>query len=145
MKRITLAFALVVSLLALAGCKDPYGACEKASANVAQSLTGGFNTVNQLQQTGTISVQEAANVFNYLKFANDANAAFSTCAQQAHNAGGKAGAYTACATTFTAALNTPAELALIHVSNANSQQTVQTIVTAVSTGVTALVTALGGQ
>ena len=136
---------IVFALLAMFSCKDPYGACEKASADVASGITGGFNTVNQLQQSAQVSPQEAANIYNYLKFANDANGAFSVCAQQAHTAGSKAGAYTACSTTLTAALNTPSELALLHVSNPNSQQAVEAIVNTANTGISGLVTALGGK
>ena len=138
----------LVPILALAfvaaGCKDAYGACEKAAADIGTGIAAGMKTVDSLRVAGTISTQEETNVLGYLKFANDANGAFGACAQAAHNAGSKAGSFTACAQIFSLTLNSPQELALIHVSNPTAQANIETIVAAVNTGVQAIITALGG-
>jgi len=104
-----------------------------------------MTTVDQLRVSGQITPQEETSVLGFLKFANDANGAFGVCAQQAHNAGSKAGAYTACAATFQTTLSNPTELALIHVNNAQAQATIQTVVAGVNTGITAVITVLGGK
>lgn len=145
MKKRFLAITSTIFLVFIMGCSDPYGACEKAAADIGTSIGGGMKTVDQLRVTGVINVQEETNVLGVLKFLNDANGAFGTCAQQAHTAGSKAGAYTACATTFQSALNNPSELALIKVGNTQAQQEIQTIVTGVNTGIVAVMTALGGK
>ena len=135
---------LAVLVIALAGCKDPYGASEKAAADIGASIGAGMKTVDSLRVAGVITPQEETSVLGYLKFANDANGAFGNCASQANAAGNKAGAFTACAQTFLTTLNTPSELALIRVGNPQAQQEIQTIVTGVITGVNAVIAALGG-
>jgi len=137
---------VVFSLLGvmLVGCKDNYGACEKAAADIGTGIASGMKVVDSLRVSGQITVQKETEILGYLKFANDANGAFSVCAQQAHQAGSRSGAYTACAQVFQAALSNPAELALIHVDNPQTQATVQNIVAGISAGVTAVLTALGG-
>ena len=142
MKRLFLAVVLAASL---AGCKDNYGACEKAAVDIGNGITAGMKTVDGLRVAGLITVQEETNVLGYLKFANDANGAFGACAQNAHNTKSRAGAYTSCAQTFQLTLTDPKELALIHVGSAQAQQNIQIIVDGVSTGITALLTALGGK
>lgn len=138
-----------LALLALAsmgvGCKDPYGASEKAGLDIATSITGGMKTVDSLRVSGLITPVEETNILGYLEFANKADEAFVTCAQQAHTAGSKAGAYTACAQTFQTTLNNPTTLALIHVANSTASGEIQTIINGVNTGITAVITALGGQ
>lgn len=128
-----------------AGCKDPYGACEKAAADIGTGIATGMKTVDSLRVAGTISTQEETNVLGYLKFANDANGAFGACAQAAHNAGSKAGSFTACAQVFSQTLNNPAELALIHVSNSQAEATITPIANGVTAGVLSVLAALGGQ
>lgn len=135
----------VLLVFSLCGCKDPYGACEKAALDIGNGIAAGMKSVDALRVGGQITVQEETNILGYLKFANDANGAFASCAQSAHGAGSKAGAYTTCAQTFQLTLTKPEELALIHVGNATAQQNVQLIVDGVSTGVTAVIAALGGQ
>lgn len=139
------AFLALSCLLLLVGCSDPYGACEKAAADIGTGIGGGMKTVDQLRVSGLISAAEETNVLGYLKFVNDANGAFGLCAQSAHTAGSKAGAYTACANVFQTTLANPAELALIKVGNPQAQQEVQTVVNGVNTGITAVMTALGGK
>jgi hypothetical protein len=136
----------LVPLLALAliGCKDPYGASEKAAADIGTGIAAGMKTVDQLRVAGIVSVQEETNVLGYLKFANDANGAFGTCAQAAHTAGSKAGSFTACAQVFSLTLNNPTELALIHVGNSQAEANITTIVNGVTAGVSAILAALGG-
>jgi len=136
-------FAVLTFLLG--GCADNYGACEKAALNIGNGIAAGMKSVDALRVNGTITVQEETNVLGWLKFANDGNGAFASCAQSAHTAGNAAGAYTACAQTFQATLTNPTELALIHVSNPNAQADIQAIVTGVSTGISALLTGLGGK
>ena len=136
---------VVVVALCLLGCKDPYGASEKAALDIGNGIAAGMKATDQLRSAGKITVQEESNILGYLEFANTANGAFGKCAQSAHNAGSKAGAYTACAQVFSTALNDPQKLALIHVSNSNSQQEVMVIVNGVTAGVSAILTALGGQ
>lgn len=128
----------------LLGCKDPYGACVKASADIGTGIAEGMKTVDSLRVQGLISAQEESNILGYLEFANTADKAFLTCAQAAHTSGSKAGSFTACATAFTTQLNNPSELALIRVSNAQAEQDVTVIVNGVTTGVAAVLTALGG-
>jgi hypothetical protein len=135
---------VVLLAVSLAGCKDPYGASEKAAADIGTGIASGMKTVDQLRVDGLITVAEETQVLGFLKFANDANGAFGSCAQQAHNAGGKGGAFTACAQTFQAALSNPAELALIRVTNQNAQATIQSIVSGAVTGITTLISSLGG-
>lgn len=144
MKR-SLVVLVAVFSLSMAGCKDPYGACEKAALDIGSGITAGMKSVDALRVAGNITPQEESNILGYLKFANDGNGAFASCAQAAHASGSKAGSFTACAATFQATLSNPSELALIHVSNPQAQQNVQAIVAAVSTGITALLTAIGGQ
>jgi hypothetical protein len=136
-------YVLLVVLL-LAGCKDPYGASAKAGADIANGIAAAFSTVAQLQQQNTITAAEALNVAGYLKFSNDADKAFLSCVQAAHTNGNKAGTFTACAQTFNMALNTPTETALIHVGNAQAQGTITAIVNGLTAGVSAVVTGLGG-
>lgn len=143
-KKAAMVLLAVTLTFGVAGCKDPYGACEKGAADIGQGIAAGMQTVDQLRVSGIITVGEETQVLGYLKFANDANGAFAVCAQQAHNAGGKGGAYTSCAQTFSSALANPAELALIHVTNPNAQATIQSIATAITTGLNTVVTALGG-
>ena len=137
---------VVFSLLGvmLIGCKDNYGACEKASADIATGIASGMQVVDSLRVSGKITVAKETDILNYLKFANDANGAFSRCAQQAHQVASKAGAYTACTQTFQAALSNPAELSLVDVSDPVTAATVQNIVKAITGGVSAILTALGG-
>ena len=142
-RNIALAVALL-ALIPLAGCKDPYGACAKADADIAGSISTGFVTVTQLQQQGLLSPQEALNVASYLEFANRGAEAFGTCINAAHAAGSKSGAYTACATAFSTKLTAPSELALIKVNNPKTQQEVSGLANAVSAGIAALTTGLGG-
>jgi len=137
---------LAVLLLAvtLMGCKDPYGASEKAALNIGNAIAAGMKTADDLRVNGKISVQEETSILGFLKFANDANGAFGNCAQQVHASGAKTG-YTACASVFQVALSNPAELALIHVNNPQSQQEVTLIVNGINTGIATLLAALGGQ
>lgn len=143
MRKLLLAVAVVA--FGLAGCKDNYGACEKAAADIGTGIAAGMKTVDSLRVSGVISIQEESNVLGYMKFANDANGAFGTCAQAAHNAGGKAGSFTACAQVFATTLNNPTELALIHVGNPQAQAEITTIANGVTAGVSAILAALGGK
>lgn len=141
------ALTVVAVLLAfgLAGCSDPYGACEKAAADIGNGIAAGMKTVDGLRVAGLISIQEETNVLGYLKFVNDGNGAFGTCAQAAHTAGNKAGSFTACAQVFSTTLNNPQELALIHVGNPQAQAEITTIANGVTAGISAVLAALGGK
>src|ERR1700756_2139183 len=116
--------AVLLSLL-LSACKDNYGACEKAALDIANGVTAGMKTMDGLRVAGLITPTEESNVLGYLKFANDANAAFAVCAQTVHSSGSKSGSFTACAQTFSAALNNPTALALIKVSNPQAVNDIQ--------------------
>ncbi len=140
-----LVIVLAFSMVAVAGCNDPYGASEKAAADIGASIGAGMKTVDGLRVAGVISPKEESSVLGYLKFANDANGAFGNCAQQAHVSGSRAGAFTACAQILLTALNNPQEMALIKVGNAQAQQEIQTVVLAIITGVNSVVAALGGK
>jgi hypothetical protein len=135
---------LLLPFLLVLGCSDPYGACEKAALDIGNGIAAGMQATDQLRVAGKISIQEETNILGYLEFANTANGAFGKCAQAAHTAGSVKGSYTACAQAFSTALNDPAKLTLIHVSNPTTQTDVQIIVNAVTTGVSAILTALGG-
>lgn len=143
--RILAGVFLVLFSIGIAGCKDPYGTCIKADSDIAQGVSSAFATIQQLQSQGLISAAEAVNVAGYFEFANQADEAFGVCVQAAYVAGSTAGAYTACASTFNTALDSPAELALIHVSNPTTQAKINTMVTGISTGVSLVITALGGK
>lgn len=143
-RRLVVTAVLLLAALGVNGCKDPYGASAKVGADVAASVTSGLSTVQQLQAQGVITSQEALNVAGYLEFVNKADEAFLSCVKVAHAAGNKPGTYTSCAQGFNTTLNNPQQLALIHVSNPTASQTVTTIVNGITTGVTALETALGG-
>jgi hypothetical protein len=144
MKRIYLFFVMTFAVIGLSSCSDPYGAVVKAGANIAAGITAGDNTVLQLEQSGTITKQEAVNVLGYLEFANKADEALLTCATTAKATGSAKGSFSACTTAFANTLNNPAELALIHVSNSGAQTTVTAIVNAISAGASLLATSLGG-
>lgn len=131
-------------LFALVGCKDPYGATSKAGADIATGIAQGMNTVSSVAQQGSITPAEALNVLGYLEYANKADEAFLTCIQIAHTNGNKAGTYTACAQAFNSTLNTPAQLALIHVSNTTASQNITVIVNGITAASAAITTALGG-
>lgn len=139
-----LAAALFISAISLAGCKDPYGATSKAGEDIAAGITQGMQTVSQLAMSGTITPSEALSTLGYLEFANQGDEAFLACVGGAHNGGNKVGTYTFCANAFNSTLNTPAELALIHISNTSASATVNGIVKGLSAAVNLIVTQLGG-
>lgn len=137
--------AMVICLIFasfIGSCNDPYGASEKAAADIGTGIGVAFQTVDQLRVSGAISIQEERNVLGYLKFANDSNGAFAVCAASVHKSGGK---YSTCGQTFLTALNTPQELALIHVANTQANQTIETAVAGVVGGIATLLAALGGK
>ena len=144
MKKLAVISCLALTIV-LAGCKDPYGACAKASDAIAKSITAGQKTVLSLQQAGTISAQEGLNIENYLEFANIADEGFATCIGIAHQNGNKPGTYTACAQALNAQLNTPANLALVKVSSSKQgEEDVTVIVNGLDTAVQAIITGLKG-
>ena len=124
---------------------DAYTYCVKAASTTAIAINKAMPLIDQTRQNGLISTQEETAILGYFKFANDADSAFLTCVQAAHSGGGVAGAFTACANTFTASLNNPQELALIHVSNSAGQANVNAIVQGVVAAVNLIVTNLGGK
>ena len=142
-KRIFTVGALFACLL-LIGCKDPYGASAKAGADITSGIAQGMNTVAGLETQGQISGAEAANILGYLEFANKQDEAFLTCVAAAHAAGGVKGSYTACVTAFAATINSPSELALIHVNNPDAQANVEAVVNGITSAVAAINAALGG-
>ncbi len=144
MNKSFIVLALLISSVGLTGCKDPYGATAKAGQDIGTGITQGMQTVSQLAMAGTISNAEALNVLGYLEFANQGDEAFIACVGGAHNGGNKIGTYTFCANAFNSTLNTPAELALIHVSNTGASATINTIVKGLSSAVSLIVTQLGG-
>ena len=133
----------MLALLPLAGCKDPYGACAKAGADIANGITQGMNTVDQAGQNGLLTAAEEKNVAGYLEYANKADETFLACVGSAHT-NTAAGAFTACVQSFQTTLNTPAELALIHVTNPQAQATVTGITTTIAGALTALISGLNG-
>lgn len=143
MTRLRLTLCLV-ACVALAGCKDPYGASSKAAADIAAGITAGMQTTASLGQQKTITPQEAANVLGYLEVANHANEAFETCISAAHTDGDKLGTYTACVSAFNTALNNPANLALVKVANSSASQTIMTVVNGLTAATAAIASALGG-
>lgn len=145
MRKLTRLALVPLLALCLVGCKDNYGACVKAGADIATGIGQGMQLVDQLRQQGAISTAEESNVLGYLKFANDGDTAFLACVQQVHLATTKATAYTGCAQTFNSALNNPQETALIHVGNAQAQATISNVVQGVVTGINLVITGLGGK
>lgn len=143
LKRINLALCLIAAI-ALVGCKDPYGASAKASADITAGITAAMQTTAGLAQQKIISAPEAVNVLGYLEFANRGNEGFETCIGTAHSGGDKLGTYTACAQAFNTALNNPSELALIKVTNSAASQTITGLVNGLTTATAAIVSALGG-
>jgi hypothetical protein len=144
MKKPFLIVAIALFSMAVS-CSDHYGACAKAGAGIATGVSGGMKTVDQLRVSGLITPAEETNVLGYLKFVNDGDGAFLSCAQAAKTAGSKAGSFTACAQAFTTTINNPQELALIHVGNPNAEAQISLIVNGVTTGINSVITALGGK
>lgn len=143
-KSITITLSISLCCLLLVGCKDPYGACEKAALNIGNGISAGMKATDDLRVAGKISVQEETNILGFLKFANDGNGTFASCAKQVHDSGAKTG-YTVCANQLQTLLSDPKELALVHISNQNSQGEVMAIVEGLSGGVNTLLIALEGQ
>ena len=143
MRRLSVLAVLAVCFT-VAGCKNPYQACLKASIDIGTGIAQGMKTVDGLRQQGVISPAEESNVLDYLEFANKADGAFLTCVDTAKTSGSKSGAFTACATAFNTALNNPTELALLHVNNTQASQNVTTIINGITTGVQAVIAGLGG-
>lgn len=141
MKRIAV---LALLCIACVGCNDPYGASSKAGADIASGITSAMNMTAGLQKQGTISTQEALNVLGYFEFANRADEAFLSCVRLAHTNGNKVGTYTACASTFNTALNTPADLALIKVGNSAALNDINLAVKSITDAVNAILSGLGG-
>mgnify|MGYP001574487082 CR=1 FL=1 len=50
--------AVLLVVLALSGCKDNYGASEKAALNIGNGIAAGMKTADDLRVAGKISVQE---------------------------------------------------------------------------------------
>jgi hypothetical protein len=136
-------YILLVVLL-LSGCRDPYGSSAKAGGDIASGIAAAFSTIDQLRVQQTITPTEELSVAGYLKYANDADKAFLTCVSIAHDNGNKAGTYTACAQTFNSSINTPAELALVKVNNPSASNAVNLIVNGLTAGVKAIISGLGG-
>jgi hypothetical protein len=136
--------AAISFCIAIGGCRDPYGGCAKAGADIAQGVSTGLATIASLQQQGEISLAEELNVAGYLEFVNKGDEAFLTCVQTAHMDGNKPGTYTACTQAFNTALNTPSRLALLKVSNSTASATINTIVTGFTTAVSLIESQLGG-
>jgi len=135
---------LLPLLLLLSGCKDPYGSCVRAGADIAGGITTAMQTVDSIEKAGQMTATEEKNILGYLEYANKADAVFLTCVSTAHTSGSKTGTYTACATAFQNTLNNPAQLALLHVTNPTTQTTVTSLTSAIVTSVGALITGLGG-
>lgn len=135
---------LCVASLGLSSCKDPYGSSAKAGADIAQSITGAFNTISQLEQQGLITPHEAVNAAGYFEYANKADEAFLTCVAAAHTAGGIAGSFTSCATAFNTSLNNPTELALLHISNTKASGNISVIVNGLTAAAQLIITQLKG-
>ena len=141
MRKLLLLFTVAIVFI---GCKDVYGACAKASDDIADTITQADKTILQLQQMGELTQAEALNVAGYFEFVNKANEGFQSCIATAHSGGNKPGTYTACAGIFNTTLNNPQETALIHVSDAKASATITGIVDTVQTAVTAIQSQLGG-
>lgn len=135
---------VVICVVGLTGCKDPYGACAKAGADIASAISVGMNTVQGLASQHIITATEAENVLGYLEYANKGDEAFLSCIASAHATPSKSGAFTTCANVFNLTLNNPQQLALIRVSDTSASQTVSTIVQGLTTAVTAIVAGLKG-
>lgn len=133
------------AMLILIGCSDPYGACVKAGADIASGIGQGMQTVDGLRQQGLVTSPEEQNVLNYLEYANKGDQAFLTCVSAAHTSGSKAGSFTACAQSFNSTLNNPQALLLVHVTNTTASATVSNIVNGVTSGVSLVITQLGGK
>ena len=136
---------LVVPLLLLGCTQSGYTISVKAGSDIATGINAGMTAIDQTRINGLISASEELQVLGFLKYANDADAAFFSCSTAANTAGSKAGTFTACAMVFNSALNNPTELALIHVSNPTAQATINTLIQGILTGVNAVITALGGK
>lgn len=144
LNHIFIAMVALVAMLGVAGCKDPYGACAKAGADIASGINKGMTTVHNLETRGVITATEAINVLGYLEYANKADEAFLACVASAHGTPAKSGAFTACAQAFNSTLNNPTQLALIHVNDSAAASEVSLIVQSVSDAVTLIVSGLKG-
>lgn len=141
MKKLLLILPLA---LLLGGCKSPYDACVKGGNAIAQSIKAAMPTIDTARAQGLMSAQEESNVEDFLEYANKADGAFLTCAKTAKANGNQPGTYTACASAFSTALASPAELTLITVTNPQTQQTINGIVDAIKGGIATVAASLGG-
>lgn len=135
---------LVIPVLLLCSCADPYGTSAKLAQDVFVSVNQANTTVDNLQKQGIISPAEERNILDYTASVNTLDVVYLNCVVAAHTAG-TAGGFTACAQTLAASMGNPSTLAALHISNAAHQGEVTAVAQGIVTLVTVTVTALGGK
>jgi hypothetical protein len=144
MKKIATLCLVFFFTLFTTGCpaNDPYGVGAKAALDITDTIHTGATAVDQLRVDGTITKDEEKSALGYMNALNDADAAFGSCVKAAHTAGGKAAAVISCGSSFATAIQNPALLAEVHITNPKSQATVIGIGMAVQTLLTTALTQL---
>lgn len=135
---------LVIPLLLLIACNDPYGVAAKLAQDVAVSVNQADTTIDALRVQGTVSADEERNILGYLNTLNTLDGQYIACVQVAHGQS-TAGGFTRCAQTLATGIGDPNTLAALHVSNASSQEKVRAVAQGIATLVTVTITALGGK
>jgi hypothetical protein len=128
----------------LMGC-NPYSTANDTALVIGQIVSLAQADLPSLAATGVFSSSEQTTASNYLAALQAADSQASTCVASAHTAGNKKGAFLTCFNTFAAALQSPAELALLRVLNPKAQAKVQLWVTAVTLALNGALDALGAQ
>jgi len=138
-----LLLALALSVAFAAGCKDPYGACVKASSTVATAIAQAYPAIDADRQSGLLTVSQELKFDGFLNVANTLNGQFQTCVSGVHSAKGAAASYAGCAQTFANGVSNASELANLNIVNASEQAKITAIAQSISTGLQALITSLG--
>ncbi len=142
MKRTALALVLVLAVIG-GGCQStPYGKAIQLALDVTDTLHTGADTVDQLQKSGAMTVNDERIALNVMLALNTADTTYGACVERAHIANGKAAQFLVCANTFSTAINNPAILTQIRIINPNTQAKVMAIDTAASTLVNSAILAI---
>jgi hypothetical protein len=135
---------LVLLLLTLTACNDPYGVAAKLAQDVAVADNQAAVSVDQLRTQGTITPTEERAVLGYLTSINTLDGQYIGCVQVAHGST-VVGGFTKCVQALLVGIGDPTTLAALHVSNPASQAKLVAIVQAIDSLVNATSVALGGK
>jgi len=136
----TLASLMLFGMLA---CSDPYKDSLRVGDVITSTVPDAMKTVVDIRTAGLITKDEAGNALDYIHFVDLADRPYIQCVQDVHTSS-KVGGLTSCANDFLSQLNDPAKLALIHVSESQGQAKLNVLIGTLTTGLTTLVSSLGG-